>query len=170
MCWGEPPSTQGGILFSNSVEDPCSSTGVVYSSLSRSLQDPIEVLGIVSCASLVSFKKNFLHMAKCVAHPTHYLLSNPTLMHPLFYYIHVVTPLWAKWEDETHTPKSGDLESSGTPATSELDNRGQNTSPWGVLYTVGKVSKFRCPKWPRMSHLDIWSPSYGQKKGQESNW
>jgi hypothetical protein len=27
----------------------------------------------------------------------------------------VATPLWAKCEDETHTPKSGDLESSGTP-------------------------------------------------------
>jgi hypothetical protein len=82
----------------------------------------------------------------------------------------VVTPLWAKCEDETHTPKSGNLESSGTPATSELDRRGQKTSPWGVLYTVEKVLKCRCPKWPRMSHLDICSPSYGQKKGQESNW
>jgi hypothetical protein len=41
----------------------------------------------------------------------------------------VATPLWAKCEDEIHIPKSGVLESSGTPATSELDNRGQNTSP-----------------------------------------
>jgi hypothetical protein len=32
------------------------------------------------------------------------------------YWAHsVVTPLWAKCEDETHTPKSGNLESSGTP-------------------------------------------------------
>jgi hypothetical protein len=30
--------------------------------------------------------------------------------------------------------------------------------------------KCRCPKWPRMSHLDICSPSYGQKKGWKSNW
>ncbi len=30
--------------------------------------------------------------------------------------------------------------------------------------------KCRCPKWPRVSHLDIYNPSYGQKKGQESNW
>jgi hypothetical protein len=30
--------------------------------------------------------------------------------------------------------------------------------------------KCTCLKWPRMSHLDICSPSYGQKKGQESNW
>jgi len=82
----------------------------------------------------------------------------------------VATPLWAKCEDETHTPKSGNLESSKTPKNSELDCRGQNTSHWGVLYTVGKVLKCRCPKWPRMNHLDIWNPSYGQNKGRESNW
>jgi hypothetical protein len=82
----------------------------------------------------------------------------------------VTTPLWAKCEDETHTPKSGDLESSGTPKNLELDRRGQNTSHWGVLYIVGKLLKCRCPKWPRMSHLKICSPSYGQKKGRESNW
>jgi hypothetical protein len=29
--------------------------------------------------------------------------------------------------------------------------------------------KCRCPNWPRMSHLDVCSPSYGQKKGRESN-
>jgi hypothetical protein len=67
-------------------------------------------------------------------------------------------------------PKSGKLESSETPATLEFDNRGQKTSPWGVLYTVGKVLKCRCRKWPRMSRLDICSTSYGQKKGRESNW
>jgi hypothetical protein len=69
----------------------------------------------------------------------------------------------------THTPKSGNLESFETPATSELDNRRQNTSPWRVLYTVGKALKCRCRKWPHMRHLDIWSTSYGQKKGRESN-
>jgi len=82
----------------------------------------------------------------------------------------VATPLWAKCEDETHTPKSGNLECSGTLENSELDYRGQNTLHWGVLYIIGKVLKCRCPKWPRMSHLDICSPSYGQKKGQELNW
>jgi hypothetical protein len=40
---------------------------------------------------------------------------------------------------------------------------------WGVFYTVGKVLKCKCPKWPRMSHLDICSTSYGRKKGRESN-
>jgi hypothetical protein len=39
-----------------------------------------------------------------------------------------------------------------------------------IAYTIGKILKCRCPKWPRMSHLDIWSTSYGQKKGRESNW
>jgi hypothetical protein len=82
----------------------------------------------------------------------------------------IATPLWGKCEDETHTPKSGNLESSGTPATSELNNRRQNTLPWSVLYTIGKALKCRCRKWPRMSHLDICNTSYGQKKGRESNW
>jgi hypothetical protein len=83
---------------------------------------------------------------------------------------HVATPLWGKCEDETHTPKSGNLESFRTPENLELDCRGQNTLPWGVLYTIGKVLKCKCPKWPHMSHLDIYSTSYGRKKGRESNW
>jgi hypothetical protein len=84
--------------------------------------------------------------------------------------LNVATPLWGKCEDETRTPKSGNLESSGTPKTSELDCRGQNTSPWNFFYTVWKVLKCKCRKWPRMSHLDICSISYGWKKGRESNW
>jgi hypothetical protein len=82
----------------------------------------------------------------------------------------VVTPLWDKCEDETHAPKSGKLESSGTPENSELEFRGQNTLHWCVLYINGNFLKCRCSKWPRICHLDIYSPSYGQKKGRESNW
>jgi len=82
----------------------------------------------------------------------------------------VATPLWVKWEDETPTPKVGDLESSGTPERLEVDNRGQNTSHWGVLGVIGKVLKRTYRKWPRIGHLNICSPSYGQKKGRESNW
>jgi hypothetical protein len=66
--------------------------------------------------------------------------------------------------------KSEDLESSGTPEFSELDNKAQNTLHWGVLGVIGKVLKRRYRKWPRIGHLDICSPSYGQKKGRESNW
>ncbi len=84
--------------------------------------------------------------------------------------IHVATPLWDKCEGEAHTLKSGKLESFGTFENSELEFRGQNTLHWGVLYTIGKVLKCRYTKWPRMSHLDICSPSYGQKKGRGSNW
>ncbi len=79
-------------------------------------------------------------------------------------------PTLAKCEDETHTPKVGDLESFGTPESLEFDNKGKNTSPWGVLSVIGKTLKCRCPKWPRIGHLDICSPSYGQKKGRKSNW
>jgi hypothetical protein len=66
--------------------------------------------------------------------------------------------------------KVEDLESSGTPECSELDNKAQNTLHWGVLDVIGKVLKRRYRKWPCIGHLDICSPSYGQKKGQESNW
>ncbi len=82
----------------------------------------------------------------------------------------VATPLWPKCEDETHTPKVGDLESSGTPECLEINSRRKNTSHWGVHGVIGKVLKFRCPKWPHIGHLDICSPSYGQKKGRESDW
>jgi len=81
----------------------------------------------------------------------------------------VATPLWAKWEDEIHTPKVGDLESSGTPECLEFDRRGQNTLHWDVLGVIEKVLKCRCLKWPCIGHLDICSASYGQKKGRESN-
>jgi hypothetical protein len=67
-------------------------------------------------------------------------------------------------------PKSGNLESSGIPENSEDDLRGQISSHRCALGIIGKVFKCRCPKWPRMSHLDICSPSYGQKKGRESKW
>jgi len=75
-----------------------------------------------------------------------------------------------RWEDETLTPKVGDLESSGTPECLGFDSRSQNTSHWGVLGVIEKVLKCRCPKCPRIGHLDICSPSYGPKKGRESNW
>jgi len=66
--------------------------------------------------------------------------------------------------------KVGDVESSGTPECLELDNKAQNTSHWSVLGVIRKVLKRRYRKWPRIGHLDIFSPSYGQKKGRESNW
>jgi hypothetical protein len=86
------------------------------------------------------------------------------------YTLNVATPLWRKCEVAIHTPENGTWESSETLKNSEFDCRDQNTFPWGVLYTVEKVLKCRCPKWPRMSRLDICSTSYGQKKGRESNW
>jgi hypothetical protein len=73
----------------------------------------------------------------------------------------VVTPLWAKCEGESHTPKSGKLESSGTPKNSEFDRRGHISLHMSVLGFIGKVLKCRCPKRSRMSHLDICNPSYG---------
>ncbi len=69
-----------------------------------------------------------------------------------------------------NSPKVGDLESSGTPECLGFDNKAQNTSYWGVLGVIEKVLKRRYRKWPRIGHLDICNPRYGQKKGRESNW
>jgi hypothetical protein len=79
-------------------------------------------------------------------------------------------PILRKCEDETHTPKMGTWELSGTPKTLEFDCRGQNTSHWGVLYIIVKLLKWKCRKWAHMSRLVICSTSYGKKKGRESNW
>jgi hypothetical protein len=84
--------------------------------------------------------------------------------------IHVATPLWVKCEGEAHNPKSGKLESSGTPKNSERNCRGQISSHLNTLGVIGKVLKRRYRKWPRIDHLNIYSPNYGQKKGWESNW
>ncbi len=40
------------------------------------------------------------------------------------------------------------------------NGRGLNSLDWNFLYTIGKLLKLRCLKWP---------PSYGQNKGQKSN-
>jgi len=45
--------------------------------------------------------------------------------------------------------------------------QGSKHLTFGCLGVIGKILKCRCPKWPRMSHLDICSPSYGQKKDRE---
>jgi len=66
--------------------------------------------------------------------------------------------------------KSEDLESFETPECLEFDSKVQNTSHWGVLGVIGKVLKLKYRKWPRIGHLNICNPSYGQKKGRESNW
>ncbi len=82
----------------------------------------------------------------------------------------VATPLWPSVGVKPNTPKVGDLESSGTPECLRFDSKAQNTSHWNVLGVIGKVLKRTYRKWPRIGHLDICSPSYGQKKGQKLNW
>ncbi len=62
------------------------------------------------------------------------------------------------------------MESSESPECSELDSRTHNSSHWGVLGVIEKVLKRRYRKCPLIEHLDICRPSYGQKKGRESNW
>jgi hypothetical protein len=81
----------------------------------------------------------------------------------------VTTLLWAKCGGEAQHFKVGNLESSGILECLELNNKAQNTLHWGFLSVIGKALKRRYRKWTRIGHLDICSPSYGQKKGRESN-
>jgi len=85
-------------------------------------------------------------------------------------FVIVATPLWPSVGVKPNTPKVEDLESSKTPECLEFDSKAQNTCHWGVLGVIEKVLKRRYRKWPRIGHLDICSPSYGQKKGWESIW
>jgi hypothetical protein len=112
---------------------------------------------------IISSKASFLARARHQSSPKSTSMIHKCKM------LNVATPLWAKCEGEAHTPKSGNLESSGTPKNSELELKGQNTLHWGVLDVIEKVLKCRCLNWPCIGHLDIFSPSYGQKKGRESN-
>jgi hypothetical protein len=104
-----------------------------------------------------------IHLSPHLGTPTH--PSTPEVLRTRKH-----TPTLKECEDDTHTPKMGTWESSRTPKNSEFDCRGQNISPWGVPYTIGKVLKRRCRKWPCMSHSDIYSTSYVWKKGRESKW
>ncbi len=99
-----------------------------------------------------------------------YLTSFNLLPLPKLMWSSVATPLWPSVGVKPNTPKVGDLESSGTLECLGFDSKARNTSHWGVLGVIGKVLKRRYRKWPRIDHLDICNPSYGQKKGRESNW
>jgi hypothetical protein len=76
--------------------------------------------------------------------------------------VNVATPLWPSVRMKLTLPKVRDVESSMTLEFLKFDSKGENTSPWGVIGVIGKVLKCRCPIWPRIGHLDICSPSYGQ--------
>jgi hypothetical protein len=91
----------------------------------------------------------------------------PTTITTYTHASHVATPLWPSVGVKPNTPKVGDLESSGTPECLGFNIKAQNTLHWGV---IRKVLKRKYRKWPRIGHLDICNPSYGQKKGRESNW
>jgi len=100
------------------------------------------------------------------------MAHNHTFVHKwhTYHLSSVATLLWPSVGVKLNTWKSWDLESSGTPECSKLNSKGQKTLHWGVLGVVGKVLKRRYRKCPRIGHLDICRPSYGQKKGRESNW
>jgi len=72
---------------------------------------------------------------------------------------------------DSHTPKGTPTLGIRVPVDSRMfRERLQGSMDWGVLNIISKILECRCLKWARIAHLDIWNTSYGQKKGQESNW
>jgi hypothetical protein len=63
-----------------------------------------------------------------------------------------------------------ELEFQWTPEFLEDNCRGRTSMDWSIYYIIRKILECRCLKWAYITHLDIWNTSYGQKKGQESNW
>jgi hypothetical protein len=67
-------------------------------------------------------------------------------------------------------PKVGTWSPSGLPKTQSLIAEVKTPSIEVFFISLEKVLKCRCPKWPRMNDLDIFSLSYEQKKGQFDSW
>jgi hypothetical protein len=63
-----------------------------------------------------------------------------------------------------------ELKSQWTSKSLERNFRGKNALDWNVPYIIGKLLERKRLKWVCMTHLDTSNASYGQKKGQESNW
>jgi len=132
------------------------------------------------CTNLISFGWKKIVLFPIILLTTHlgpYFGSHPlfgpnrSFSSPVFLWQFLSQPYFSQvWGWSPTLGKSEDFASSGTPECLELDSNAQNTSHWGVLGVIEKVLKRRYRKWPRIGHLDICSPSYGQKKGRESNW
>jgi hypothetical protein len=143
----------------------------IYFASSRSSLKFPSTFGIVHCVLLH-------HLDFYLDHATFFPVQVWGGIHEFFVsttscalYIYVSQPYFGQvWGWSPTLGKSEDLESSETPECSEFDSKAQSTSHWGFLGVIGKVLKRRYRKWHRIDHLNICSPSYGQKKGRESNW
>ncbi len=87
------------------------------------------------------------------------------IIHIMNLTINVATPLEGSVRSPLTLPKMGFKSPPGLPNTQNSIVGVKTPCLEVIFYTVGKVLKCRCPKWPCMSHLDICSTSYGRKKG-----
>jgi hypothetical protein len=88
--------------------------------------------------------------------------------------LHMLSGVQRVWGNEpSHSQVNSHVGSwslERTPEFLERDCKGQNSSPWKILYIIGKLLTRKCLKWARIAHLDTCNTSYGQKNGRESNW
>ncbi len=82
----------------------------------------------------------------------------------------VATPLWPSVGVKPNTWKSWRFGALRDFRMFKARQQGPKHLSLGVLGVIEKFLKRRYRKWPRIGHSDIYSPSYGQKKGRESNW
>jgi len=80
---------------------------------------------------------------------------------------------WKKvWGNEpSHSQKSfhfGSWSPGGLPNVQRAISRVKNQWLKEFFYTIRNLLKLRCLKWARMTHLNIWNTSYGQKKGRDT--
>ncbi len=69
-----------------------------------------------------------------------------------------------------HLEKLGIWSPPGLPNVQSSTARGKTPRIGVFLVSLEKVLKRKYRKCPRIGNSDICSPSYGQKKGRESNW
>jgi hypothetical protein len=85
-------------------------------------------------------------------------------------------------ENYIHTPKNvkecvhtlpsklplWELESQKNPKNLKNDSKGQNSLDWWFFYTIENLLKYKCIKWVRMIHLNIFTRQVMAKKRAES--
>jgi hypothetical protein len=81
--------------------------------------------------------------------------------------------MWENVREHSHSQMNshfGSWSPGGLPKLQKTITKVKTLRLEEFFYIIGKILKCKCLKWARMTHLDIYNTSYGQKKGRESNW
>ncbi len=128
------------------------------------------ILGMIPCVCIFTFG-HFICWQKLPSHSLHvhvpYVMTICvlTIAYNVLWYQICHNPTFGRmWGWHSHS-RNGDLGVLWDSWNFRVQLQGSKHLHWGVFYIIEKLSKCRCRKWARMSHLDICSTSYGKKKG-----